>query len=206
MNIVLLGPPGSGKGTQSRLISMNYDLMHISTGDLLREALDKKIDVGIDLEDYLKNGKLVPDEVITNLLQNKLIKSKNGYILDGYPRTIPQAKFLESIMEPSVVILLDTDFKFILNRILTRSTCSECKATLIDMDLVEGKCPHCSGDTYKRADDNEETLAKRFTAYENLTLPLIEYYTSKNLLVRVDGNGDIEEIFGKIKNVLGESK
>lgn len=204
MNIVLLGPPGSGKGTQSKRIAERYNLAHISTGDLLRDAVANDIDVGIDLKAYLDVGKLVPDEVISKLLQIRLSAEdvRNGYILDGYPRTLAQAYLLESFLRPDVVLLLDADYKYILNRITTRSVCSGCKATLSDSQLINNLCPICGSTTFKRSDDNEQTFSKRFQVYEELTTPLIDFYKTKDILKSVDGNGGVEEIFDKIKVIL----
>lgn len=206
MNIVLLGPPGSGKGTQSRNIAEYYGLTHISTGDLLRDALNNGMDVGVDINEYLVKGVLVPDDVISKLLEVRLKQDiKNGYILDGYPRTLSQANSLESFARPDVVLLLNTDKKYILNRIVNRSVCSGCKATLSEDKLVNGNCPFCGGETFKRSDDNEQTFSKRFDIYEELTKPLIDFYNQKSILKIVDGNAGVEEIFDKIKVILGRN-
>lgn len=207
MNIVLLGPPGSGKGTQSRNIAEYYGLAHISTGDLLRDAINKGMDIGVDIKEYLEKGALVPDNIVDKLLEVRLMKQdiKNGYILDGYPRTLSQANSLESIVQPDVVLLLNTDKKYILNRITNRSVCSGCKATLSDDKLVNGNCPFCGSKTFKRSDDNEQTFSKRFDIYEELTKPLIEFYEQQGILKIVDGNAGVEEIFDKIKIILGRN-
>ena len=204
MNIVLLGPPGSGKGTQSKKIAEHYNLAHISTGDLLRDAYQNNVNVGIDIKSYLDEGKLVPDDVIIKLLNIRLSDDdvSNGYILDGYPRTLSQASSLEEIIQPDIVLLLDTKFEYVLNRITTRSVCSGCKSTLIDNQLIDGLCPYCGATTFKRSDDNEQTLAKRFQVYEELTSPLVQFYNQKGVLKVVDGNGGIDEIFDKIKVIV----
>jgi adenylate kinase len=211
MNIVLLGPPGSGKGTQAKMIAEKYGVVHISTGDILRENVRNDTDLGKEAKKFMEAGKLVPDSLLIDIIKDRLAKDdvKGGWMLDGYPRTMPQAEAMDKILpnlgqKIDVVLNIDVPDQELVKRVTGRRMC-KCGATYhvqFNPPKVEGKCDACGGELYQRADDTEETVKERLQAYHAQTQPLIDYYDKKGIVVTVLGVGDIKEIFGKIAEAL----
>ena len=214
MNIIFVAPPAAGKGTQSNLLVEKYGLAHISTGDLLREESNSGSVLGNQLKVELTTGKLISDEIVINLLKNRLMKDdiKNGFILDGYPRSLEQARLLEGILDElnmkiDHVLYLDMDKELAMHRALGRLTCPKCgkgynKYEEVMKPKVDGKCDDCHVDLESRSDDNEETFNTRFDTYINNTQPLLDYYKERDLLTVIDNSGTPEETFNKIKEVI----
>ena len=211
MNIVLLGPPGSGKGTQAKMIAEKYSVVHISTGDILRENVRNETALGVEAKKFMEAGKLVPDSLLIDIIKDRLAKDdvKSGWMLDGYPRTTPQAEAMDEIL-PSlgqkidVVLNIDVPDEELVKRVTGRRMCN-CGATYhvqFNPPNVEGKCDACGADLYQRADDTEETVKERIQAYHAQTQPLIDYYNKKGLVVTVLGVGDIKAIFGNVAEAL----
>ncbi|MBA5851745.1 adenylate kinase [Clostridium sp. cel8] len=212
MKIVLLGPPGAGKGTQAKLISDKYSIPHISTGDIFRKNISEKTQLGIKAKSYLDAGKLVPDDVTISIVKDRLNMEdcKNGFLLDGFPRTVNQAKalddFLDDIKGIDIALLIDVPKELILDRMTGRRVCTSCGASYhikFNPTKVDGKCDVCGGDVVQRKDDTESTVKDRLDVYEKQTQPLIGYYKDKNKLSIVDGTGEIGEVFERVKKSLG---
>jgi adenylate kinase len=213
MIFILLGPPGAGKGTYSQKLIDFYKIPQISTGDILRAAVKQGTDLGKQAKDYMDKGILVPDEIIVGIIEER-IKEKdcaNGFLLDGFPRTVNQADALEFIFKKNN-LTLNAVINFIVNddvlhkRLTGRRLCKNCGANFNIFTLPpkkEGICDKCAGELYQRDDDKEEVIAKRLVVYKNQTAPLIEYYKKRNLLKDIDASsGTIDEIVEKIKEVL----
>ncbi len=206
MNIVLLGAPGAGKGTQAQKLVEEFGVAHISTGDLLRAAVKAGTKLGVKAKEYMDNGQLVPDKLVVDLVLERLSAddAKKGFILDGFPRNTAQAVTLDSelgAMERSLdcALLVDVEAKVIVNRLSSRRTCRACGHTgTADMDV----CPTCGGEMYQRDDDKPETIQKRLDVYESQTAPLVEYYKGKGLLVSVDGDRPVDEVYADVKQLL----
>lgn len=213
-NIIFIAPPAAGKGTQSGFLVKKYGFVHISTGDLLRDEVSSKSDLGIELNEIMKSGKLVSDEIVGKLLENRLMKDdiKNGFILDGYPRNVSQARFLDDMlkklnMKIDHVLYLSMDRDMAMKRALGRLSCPKCNATYNKYEdafkpKVDGICDNDQSTLVSRSDDNEETFKKRFDTYIKDTEPLLMYYDEKNLLRRIDNSGSPEETFAKIEEVI----
>ena len=215
-NIIFIAPPAAGKGTQAKLLAEKYNIPHISTGDLLREEASKSTDLGIKIKEIMKSGALVSDDVITELLKNRLLKDdcNNGYILDGYPRNLEQAKTYDELLktinkELGVVIFLDIDRELAMKRTLSRIVCSNCGTSynLIVEALrpkKENICDKCNNELKVRSDDNEETFINRFDTYIDKTQSLIDYYENKNVLKVVKVLEDLSalEIFKEIEGIV----
>ncbi|MCD6353495.1 MAG: adenylate kinase [Proteobacteria bacterium] len=212
MNIILLGPPGCGKGTQAKMLTEQYKIPQVSTGDILREALKKETAMGLKAKSYMDSGKLVPDEVVIGIIQDRLKQSdcQKGFILDGFPRTVVQAEALDKTLKDmgkkiEHSISIDVDDEELLGRLTGRRTCRSCGAmyhVLFNPSKKEGVCDACSGELYQRDDDKEETISNRLNIYKQQTAPLIDYYKKKDILRLVTGTGKIENIFKRIKDVL----
>ena len=213
MKIVLLGPPGAGKGTQAKSISNRYSIPHISTGDIFRKNISEETPLGIEAKRYMDNGQLVPDEVTINMVKDRLTweDCKNGYLLDGFPRTVAQAEALEEFLagrneELDTALCIEVPKDFILERMTGRRVCLQCGASYhikFNPPTKEGVCDVCGSEVVQRKDDVEETVKERLEVYERQTQPLIDFYKTKNLLSTVDGTKAINEVFESICELLG---
>ena len=205
MNIILLGAPGAGKGTQATKISEKYRLPHISTGDIFRDNIKRQTPVGLLAKSYTDNGKLVPDEVTCEIVKGRLEADdcKNGYLLDGFPRNLFQAETLESFSKADAVLNIDVDLSLLMARLCGRRVCKDCGESY-HVDCLGGKtvCERCGGELYQRKDDNEETVGNRLKVYSEQTAPLIAYYSERNVLLNIDGVGAIDEVFARIVAAL----
>lgn len=216
MKIVLLGPPGAGKGTQAKSISNRYSIPHISTGDIFRKNISENTPLGIEAKKYIDNGQLVPDEVTIDMVKDRLQHDdcKNGYLLDGFPRTVHQAEALQGFLQARGVkldtaLLIEVPKDFILERMTGRRVCPSCGASYhvkFNPTNITGKCDVCGSDVIQRKDDTEETVQERLDVYERQTQPLIDFYNNKNQLSVVDGTKAINEVFESICNILGSDK
>jgi adenylate kinase len=203
----MLGPPGSGKGTQAKFIWEAYGLPQISTGDLLRAAVKTGSDLGQRAREYMNAGNLVPDHLVLKLLKNRISHEdcQLGFVLDGYPRNLEQANDLERITDASLVILIEVDQTILIKRITGRRTCKNCGAIFhinFNPPKITGICDNCSGKLYQRADDKEETVIQRLQTYKRQTEPLIEYYQNLGIIKTLTGDGTIEEINGSLKEIV----
>ncbi len=212
MRIVLVGAPGSGKGTQAKMLVEKYGVPQISTGDLLREAVAAKTPLGLQAKAAMDAGQLVSDQIVLNMIEERLKApdTQNGFILDGFPRNIPQAEALDVMLNRlqkplQGAILIDVDFDLLMQRITGRRTCVSCGAVYniyTSPSKLEDHCDQCGGNLHHRADDNEETISNRLRVYEMQTAPLIAYYTNQNKQYTQEGNGEIEEIFEGLCNII----
>lgn len=206
MNVILLGAPGAGKGTQAVRLAEKYAIPHISTGDIFRSNIKQQTPIGIVAKSYIDKGQLVPDEVTIQIVKERLEKEdcKNGYLLDGFPRTVSQAEALDKFSKVEAVVNVDVPLSKLLKRITGRRVCAKCGESY-HVDYLNGKtdCAKCGAELIQRADDNEETVSARLDVYEKQTAPLIEYYAQKGVLLTVDGDGDIEKVFNSICEKLG---
>lgn len=212
---IFIGPPGSGKGTQTKMLSKEYNLPHIDTGALLREEISSGSENGKLADSFMSKGQLVPIELVSKIIKNRLIKEDcaNGFILDGYPRSLEQAYALDDILaeidkdtdvEPTVFYFAVDQAKLV-ERLVNRRSCADCGAiyNLKTMNLEdETKCPKCSGNLTRRDDDTEEVANKRFETYFAQTAPLIDLYTKRNWLVELDASLDIETIYKNLKGAI----
>jgi adenylate kinase len=213
MNIILIGPPGAGKGTQAKKIQEHYRLPHISTGDILRENINNNTSLGLKAKSYMSKGELVPDELLITIIKDRLSKKdcENGFMLDGYPRTIPQADALQMILTESgemvdAVLNICVDDEELIKRLSGRRMC-KCGTSyhvLFNPPEKEGICNTCKGKLYQRDDDKSEAIRNRLNVYKKQTKTLINYYANKKILKTIDGSKDILQIFEGIKEVLDE--
>lgn len=215
MNILLMGLPGAGKGTQSEHISKDYPMVHIATGDIFREAIKNETELGLQAKAYTDAGNLVPDELTNNLVRERLAQSdvqENGFMLDGYPRTLQQANALEDnlkAMDSKIdsVIYIDVDSKVLEERLSGRIICRSCGATyhkVYNPPSVEGVCDNCgSHDFYQREDDKPEKVRHRINLQMESIKPILDFYESKNLLHRISGENPIEVVYREIRDILG---
>jgi adenylate kinase len=199
MRIILLGPPGAGKGTQAKTITEELGIPHISTGDILRKAIKEKTLLGLKAKKYMDKGYLVPDNLIINLIKERIKREdcKKGFLLDGFPRTIPQAEALEKISNIDKVIKLKIENEMAIERLSGRRTCKDCGTMYHVIYLSsrrEGICDRCGGELIIREDDRKEAVLKRLEVYREETRPLIEYYKKKGLLAIIDGGRRKEEV------------
>lgn len=205
MNIILLGAPGAGKGTQAVRISEKFGLPHISTGDIFRDNIKRGTEIGLLAKSYTDKGMLVPDEVTCKIVEGRLAAEdcKDGYLLDGFPRNTFQAEELDKFSKVDAVINIDVDLSLLQARLCGRRVCKDCGESF-HIDFLGGKtvCERCGGELYQRKDDNEETVSNRLSVYEQQTAPLIAYYEKKGVLINVNGVGEIEEVFARICEAL----
>lgn len=213
MNLILFGPPGAGKGTQAKFIVDSFNIPQISTGDILRTAVKEQTPLGLVAGKIMDSGALVPDDVVLSIVRERLALTdcSNGFVLDGFPRTVPQADALIAILDGlgkhvDHVISLDVDFAEIIQRLSGRRTCPACGKgyhVLYDPPAVNGKCDVCKADLTQRDDDKEDTVKNRLSVYDQQTAPLKSYYEKAGLLRHIEGSGSIQDIQQQIKNVLG---
>ncbi|MCI1305419.1 MAG: adenylate kinase [Lachnospiraceae bacterium] len=212
MRIIMLGAPGAGKGTQAKMISEKYGIPHISTGDIFRSNIKNGTELGRKAKTYMDQGQLVPDELTCDLVVDRIAQddAKNGYVLDGFPRTIPQAEALKSALEKrgekiDFAIDVDVPDENIVTRMSGRRACVSCGATyhiVYNPPKQEGICDVCGKELVLRDDDKPETVKKRLEVYHSQTQPLIDYYKKDGVLVRVDGTQEIDTIFSQIQKLL----
>ena len=206
MNLVLLGAPGAGKGTQAALLVEEFAMPHISTGDILRAAVKAGTELGMKAKSFMDAGDLVPDDLIIDLMRERFQQpdTANGVILDGFPRTTTQAVALDTMMSElnrplDAALLIDVEPEVIINRLCSRRMCKECGHIGTAADAV---CPKCGGEMYQRDDDNETTVRNRLDVYAKSTSPLIDYYRGCELLVSIDGDRDPKVVYADVKTAL----
>lgn len=213
MNIFIMGAPGSGKGTFSSKIKEEYNLNHISTGDIFRANISQGTDLGLQAKAYAEQGKLVPDEITNKMVKDYLATlsdKKNGYLLDGYPRTLDQAKAFEEMTDGTdlavdVILAMDVPTDVLTRRITGRRTCKDCGEIYniySKPTKVEGVCDRCGGELTQRKDDNEESLKVRLDEYSNNTEPVIDYYEKKNMVSHINADASMDEIWSSVKEAL----
>ena len=212
MKIIMLGAPGAGKGSQASRIAMEYQLPHISTGDIFRANLKEETELGKKAKSFMDKGELVPDDITIAMLLERIHKEdcKNGYILDGFPRTIPQAEALKEALakkNEKIDLALDVEAtdELIIKRMAGRRTCPACGAIYHIVTLPpkeEGQCDRCGADLIQRKDDNEETVKNRLKIYHEITEPLISYYKKEGILEEIDGAEDLDKVFEKVKTII----
>lgn len=216
MNIVLMGLPGAGKGTQAEKIVEKYGIPHISTGDMFRAAMKEETELGLKAKSFMDKGELVPDEVTIGIVRERLSKEDchKGFLLDGFPRTVAQADALESILADlgkkiDYVINIQVDKEVLMERLTGRRICKNCGATyhlVFNPPSEEGVCDRCGGELYQREDDNAETVQNRLDVNIKQTQPLLDFYQDKGYLVNIDGQRDIKDVFSEIDDLIGSSR
>ena len=215
-NIILIAPPAAGKGTVSELLTKKYSMPHISTGDILRDVAKRDDEIGMYVQETISKGAFVKDEIIYQLLEERLQQPdcRNGYILDGFPRNMEQAKKYEEILKTikkdlGVVVIIDVDKEILKKRITGRRICKECDA-IFNINIEgnrpkqESTCDSCSGELYQRSDDNLEAFENRYQTYLDVTSPLIDYYTEKGVVRHVNGGVDKEHLLKEVEAVISE--
>ncbi|MBG9585721.1 MULTISPECIES: adenylate kinase [Bacillaceae] len=213
MNLVLMGLPGAGKGTQAEKIVQKYGIPHISTGDMFRAAIKDETDLGLKAKSFMDKGELVPDEVTIGIVRERLSKDdcEKGFLLDGFPRTVAQADALENILSDlnkkiNYVINIDVDQSILMERLTGRRICKDCGATyhlVFNPPAKDGVCDRCGGELYQRADDNEATVQNRLDVNIKQTKPLLDFYETKGYLRNIDGQQDINKVFSDLDALLG---
>ncbi len=216
MNLVLLGPPGAGKGTLASRLIKKYGLPHISTGDIFRENIKNETELGLEVQGYMKRGELVPDELVVRIALDRLSKDdcKDGFMLDGFPRTVFQAEELDKFLgdkndKLNYTLNLSVSDEVLKSRLVNRRICKSCGATYnlkkdTMMPKVEGTCDVCKGELYQREDDKAETVENRISVYNEQTAPLISYYRNAGNLVDLDSSLEADDLFEKVCKILGE--
>ena len=212
MNIILMGPPGAGKGTQAELIKAAFPIPHISTGDMFREAVKNGTAMGIEAKKYMDAGQLVPDEVTIGIVEERLAMAdcKTGFLLDGFPRTSVQAQALDQVLanygrKVELALNISVPDEILRDRMTGRVSCTTCKTvynTIFKPPAVAGKCDICGGELIQRSDDKLDTVQNRLQVYKDQTQPLLNYYEKEGCLVTLDGNRDPKEVFIEVKAIL----
>jgi adenylate kinase len=216
MRLILLGPPGSGKGTQARMVGEKLGVPQISTGDILREAVMQATDLGREASPYMEGGRLVPDSIMLPLVESRIAAPdcRDGFVLDGFPRTLAQALGLEEILQAraqvvDAVIFIEVSDDVVIKRLSRRRVCPQCKA-LYNLDADPPRrdeiCDKCGVNLILRTDDTDDTVATRLSVYRKDTLPLVEYYESRGILRKVDGRGDIDQVLSSVLQEVLEVK
>jgi len=208
LRLLLIGPPGVGKGTQAKYLVNHYVIPQISTGDILRKNVRNNTELGTQAKSYMKSGELVPDTIILNMMKDRLNEKDciQGYILDGFPRTIPQANGLDLLLtrlkqKLDSVVVMDIDDSVIINRLSNRRSCRKCSQVynlLFDPPQNAGKCNECNGDLFLREDDISDTIQQRLNVYHEQTKPVIQYYAKRGITIMIDASGTIDEIRSNI--------
>ena len=214
MNLILLGPPGAGKGTQAAKIIEKYEIPHISTGDIFRENIKEGTPLGKKAQEYMNRGELVPDSLVIEIATDRLTKDdcKEGFLLDGFPRTVEQAEALDKFLaedgkKVDHVLDIDVEADILMKRLTGRRVCKGCGATFHITNIppkVEGVCDVCGEERYQRDDDTEETVANRIEVYNSQTKPLIDYYEKSGNISHLDGSVDPDELLAEIVKILGD--
>lgn len=212
MNLIMLGPPGAGKGTQAAMLAVQLGIPHVASGDLFREALKAETELGLTAKSYMDRGELVPDEVTIAMIRERLLKSDcdKGIILDGFPRTIEQTKALTELLAEQgktidAALFIDASEDELVRRLSSRWTCRNCQAIynlISNPPREKGKCDVCGGELYQRADDVPETVRNRIRVYWDQTSPLIDYYRDEGLLITIESEGGIDHVQAKILEAL----
>ncbi|MFX3624250.1 MAG: adenylate kinase [Ectobacillus sp.] len=213
MNLILMGLPGAGKGTQAEKIVAKYSIPHISTGDMFRAAIKEGTELGLQAKSFMDKGELVPDEVTIGIVRERLSKADcdKGFLLDGFPRTVAQASALEGIMKDlgkkiDYVININVDSALLLKRLTGRRICKSCGATyhlIFNPPAAEGVCDKCGGELYQRSDDNEETVANRLEVNIKQTQPLLDFYGELGYVRNIDGEQEIDKVFADVDALIG---
>lgn len=216
MRIILLGPPGAGKGTQAAGIVEKYNIPHISTGDIFRKNIKEGTELGKKAKGFIDQGLLVPDELTVGLVTDRISQPdcKNGFMLDGFPRNVAQAQHLDKYLKEvgislDKVVNIEVDKDILVGRAVGRRICKSCGATYhveFNPPKVDGICDVCGGELYQRADDNEETVSKRIQVYLDETKPLVNYYSQEGIIANINGQQSIDKVFADIVNALGSEK
>lgn len=216
MRIILLGPPGAGKGTQAAKIVEKYNIPHISTGDIFRKNIKEGTPLGTKAKEFMDQGLLVPDELTVGLVTDRIAQDdcKEGFMLDGFPRNLAQAEQLDEFLkqtgiELTKVVNIEVDKELLVTRAVGRRICKSCGATFhveFNPPKEADVCDICQGELYQRADDNEETVSKRIQVYLDETKPLVEYYSKQGVVATIDGDQAIDKVFNDISNSLGSEK
>jgi adenylate kinase len=208
MKLILIGPPGSGKGTIAKKLVKDFQLTHISPGEMLREEVLKKTSLGEEIDKYVSKGRLVPDHLVSDMVKLK-IRNHPKFILDGFPRTLEQAKILEDFTKIALVLFLDVPKKVSVERISGRRVCSQCE-TPYHIKYVPPKkpgwCDKCGGKLIQRSDEKPTVVKERFTIYQQKSLPLIDFYKKKKLLKKIDGSGTPEKVYEMVKEIIKNFK
>lgn len=214
MHLILLGCPGAGKGTQSKILASRYGLAHIATGDVFRAEIAAKSALGQKVESYLKAGTLVPDQIVVEVVAGKLDQSASGWLLDGFPRTLEQAQALDKYLKQAgqqidMVLYLNMDEKAVVDRLTSRRSCAKCGELyniVTKVPQVDGKCDKCGGELKQREDDQESTVRKRLMVYEDLTRPLVAYYRAEHPFHEVNGNQPAEKVTEELVSLIDQTK
>ncbi len=207
MNILMIGASGSGKGTQAKILVEKYGFCHLSMGDVLKEQVKLQTEEGKLIDEYQKNGNLVPLEIVVRALMNKIESSKNasGFLLDGFPRTLEQVSALT--LKVDLVLDFQNDLEKLRDRLVNRRVCTECNSNSHVSKLKDGKCPVCGGEVYQRTDDNDASITKRINFYKTEVLPVVEYYKNNGFNVKtIDADKSIDEVANQIENAIQSVK